>query len=96
MAKLEQIKAILEANKPRLKAQYDLLSIGIFGSYTRNEQSEGSDIDIVVEFKESPGIQFIDLAEELEQLLGCKVDLVSRKGIKPRYWNAISEEIVYV
>lgn len=96
MAQLEQIKAILEANKPRLKAQYDLLSIGIFGSYTLNEQSEGSDIDIVVEFKESLGIQFIDLDEELEQLLGCKVDLVSRQGIKPRYWQAISEEIVYV
>lgn len=67
MAEPGQIKAILEANKPRLKAQYNLLSIGIFGSYSRKEQSEGSDVDIVVEFKKPPGIQSIDLAEELEQ-----------------------------
>lgn len=92
----QNLKAVLEANKTRLMEQYHLNMIGIFGSYTRNEQKPESDIDVVVDFDESPGIRFIDLAGKLENLLGHKVDLVSRNGIKSKYWEVIRDDIIYV
>jgi uncharacterized protein len=70
-------------------------SIGLFGSYARNEQNENSDIDIIVDFSRPIGIEFIDLAEFLEDNLEAKIDLVSLKGIKPKYLAAIKSEIVY-
>lgn len=76
--------------------KYHLRSIGIFGSFTRPDFSEDSDIDILVEFDQPVGIEFIDLAEELEDLLKIKVDLVSKKGIKPRYLKEIQKDLIYV
>jgi hypothetical protein len=70
--------------------------MAIFGSYSRNEQDKNSDLDIVVEFNDKIGIRFIDLAEELEKLIGFKVDLVSRKGIKEKYFQRIKEDLTYV
>ena len=57
---------------------------------------EDSDIDILVDFQKSIGIEFIDLADELEILLHHRVDLVSRKGIKPQYYQHIEKELRYV
>ena len=62
----------------------------------RNDFSPESDIDIMVDFSRPIGIEFIDLADELEAKLKRKVDLVSRKGIKPQYFNAIEPELIYV
>ena len=70
--------------------------MGLFGSYSRNEQNSNSDIDILVEFHDKIGIEFIDLAEELESLLGMKVDLVSKKGVKKEYLTIIEEDLVHV
>jgi uncharacterized protein len=50
----------------------------------------------MVDFSQPIGIRFIDLAEELEQLLHQKVDLVSRNAIKPKYYKAIEQELIYV
>ena len=50
----------------------------------------------MVEFKDKIGIRFIDLAEEIENLVGFKVDLVSRNGIKERYFKVIKPELIYV
>jgi predicted nucleotidyltransferase len=70
--------------------------LGLFGSYVRNEQNDQSDLDILVDFKNPIGIEFVDLAELLEKELDLKVDLVSRNGIKPKYFSAIQQEIIYV
>lgn len=70
--------------------------MALFGSYARGEQNQSSDVDILVEFDGSIGIQFIDLAEEIEKLLGTDVDLVSRYGIKDKYFKSISEDLIYV
>lgn len=70
--------------------------MALFGSYARGEQNQSSDVDILVEFDGSIGIQFIDLAEEIEKLLGTNVDLVSRYGIKDKYFKSISEDLIYV
>lgn len=71
-------------------------SLGLFGSVVRDDFSPSSDIDIIVEFNRPIGIEFVDLAEYIEQRLQKKVDLVSRKGVKDKYFKAIEREIVYV
>lgn len=90
------ILAIIEKNKATLYRKYPIKSIGIFGSYAREEQNASSDIDIIVDFHDSIGIRFIDLADEIEALLNCKVDLVSRKGVKEKYLQLIEQEVIYV
>jgi uncharacterized protein len=92
----EQITSKLISAKPKLVPKYNLKSIGIFGSFVRDDFSDESDIDILVEFDKPIGIEFIDLANELESILNMKVDLVSRNGIKPKYFNLIKKDIVYV
>jgi hypothetical protein len=73
-----------------------LKNIAIFGSYSRNQQNDASDLDILVEFSRPVGIEFIDLAEELEVLLNIKVDLVSRNGVRPEYFQQIESDLNYV
>lgn len=70
--------------------------MAIFGSYSRREQNDSSDLDILVEFSDKIGIRFIDLAEDLEEIVGVKVDLVSRKGIKEKYLESINSDLIYV
>jgi hypothetical protein len=70
--------------------------MAIFGSYSRREQNDSSDVDILVEFSDRIGIRFIDLAEELEEIIGFKVDLVSKKGIKEKYLKSIDSDLIYV
>jgi len=96
MTSRSHIKAILTKHKKRLSEKYGLNHIAIFGSYVRDQQTKDSDIDILVDFKHPIGIEFIDLAEELEILLNNKVDLVSKNGIKPAYFKSIESELNYV
>jgi predicted nucleotidyltransferase len=96
MLSLETIKNKLVEHKQRLYSRYGLSNIAIFGSYARNQQTDRSDVDILVEFNKPIGIDFIDLAEDLEQILSIKVDLVSRRGLKERHFKAIEKELYYV
>lgn len=96
MASLSDIKKILKNHKARLSTKYGLNNIAIFGSYSREQQTIDSDVDILVDFKRPIGIEFIDLAEELEGLLSIKVDLVSKNGVKPDYYKQIETELNYV
>ena len=96
MQNLAGIRALILLNKDRLGSRYGLSSIGIFGSYARNEQREDSDLDLLVEFSKPVGLEFIDLADELEDLLHLKVDLVSKAGVSSRYLPHIEKDILYV
>ncbi len=96
MATLQSIRKILQLHKSRLISTYGLKNIAIFGSYSRNQQNDASDLDILVEFSRPVGIEFIDLAEELEGLLNIKVDLVSRNGVRPEYFQQIESDLNYV
>lgn len=82
--------------KPDLEKAFHVKSIGIFGSTVRADFTPESDIDLIVDFDQPIGISFIDLADFLEQKMQTKVDLVSRNGIKPQYFIAIENDIVYV
>jgi predicted nucleotidyltransferase len=91
-----QIQQELVKLKPILMKRFYVSSIGLFGSYVRNEQSEESDLDIIVDFSQPVGMEFIDLADFLETELNTKIDLVSLKGVKPKYLETIKSEILYV
>ncbi len=96
MKTLSQIKTLLTANKQLLFEKYRIKTLAIFGSYARNEADESSDLDLIVDFNGTVGIEFIDLAEDLENLVGFKVDLISMNGIKSKYYDFINNEMIYV
>jgi predicted nucleotidyltransferase len=93
---LTDIKDTLKKHKERLSEKYGLSFMAVFGSYGRNQQREDSDVDILVDFKRPVGIEFIDLANELENILKQKVDLVSRNGVKAQYLKDIEQELSHV
>ena len=87
---------VLRENKSALEREFPLGNIALFGSVARDEASEQSDVDILVEVDPSIGISFVTLAERLESLIGHKVDLVSRRGIKRLLWERIERELIDV
>lgn len=99
MKKMEQIKKRLEELKPSLEEEFKIKSIGIFGSYLRGEEKEGSDLDILVEFEESATLSLLDfvaLENYLSEALEVKVDLVEKSVLKPRIGKHILEEVVNI
>ena len=96
MKTLEEVQTILSEHKQGLKEKFKVERIGIFGSYVRNEQREDSDVDILVEFGEPVGLEFVHLAELLESILEMKVDLVSRGAIKSNRWKYVEQDLIYV
>ncbi len=95
--KVQELKKQIEALKPVLKARFKVEIIGIFGSYVRGEQKRKSDLDILVEFFETPSLfEFVELEDFLSQKLGVKVDLVMRDALKPRIRDSILNEAVYI
>ena len=96
MTEFASIKEILTQLKPELKQKYFVNTIGLFGSIVRNDFTEKSDVDIIVDFTKPIGIEFIDLADYIESKLRKKVDLVSKNGVKGKYFYQIESEIIYV
>jgi len=94
MKSLREIKSILSNHKLHLFSEYPIKSLAILGSFARKEQTAESDLDLMVEFIGQIGIRFIDLAEEIEKLIGFKVDLVSKHGIKDKYYRAIQSDFI--
>jgi hypothetical protein len=86
----------LKELKPALFEKYNLSALGLFGSVVRDDFSPNSDVDIIIDYHNKMGIEFIDLANYLEDQLEIKVDLVSRRGIKPKYYKEIEKDILYV
>jgi uncharacterized protein len=96
MYNTDQIINILKSQKKDLEKRYPISELALFGSYARGDNNEHSDIDILVDFNGRIGIEFISLAHELEDIFHTKVDLVSRKGIKPRYLPFVEKNLIHV
>ncbi len=96
MSELKRIEKILKKNKEHLKNKFYVEKIGVFGSYSKGNDTPESDIDILVEFNGPIGWDFTELNDYLEQLLGNKVDLVSIKALKPQLKDDILSEVVYI
>lgn len=79
----------------RVCAKYGARNVRVFGSIARGEADEQSDVDLVVEFE--PGRGLLDHAAlwlELQELLGCRVDVVSDRGLKPRIRERVLREAI--
>jgi hypothetical protein len=99
MQTLKETKIQLEQLKPILKERFQVETIGIFGSYTRGEQKNKSDIDILVTFTEPNNIDLIDfitLKQFLTRKLKTKVDLVDKTALKHRIKDKILQETIYI
>lgn len=87
----------LSAFKQKYGRQYGITKLGIFGSVARQENTENSDIDIVVEIEKPTLSLMYELKEMLKALFNCNVDLVRfRSTLRPLFMSNILNDVVYV
>lgn len=99
MLTTEQILTYLKEKKEIFFSEFRLTKIGLFGSYARNQGSEDSDIDIIVEFEDNTEDLYNlkhKLREDLSQKFNRKVDICREKFIKPYYKSNILKSAIYV
>ena len=90
-----EIIELLQSNRDAIK-KYGVNEIGIFGSFARNDQREGSDVDVLVEMERETFDDYMGLLLFLEELFGRNVDLVMKDTIKPLIRDRILREAIYV
>jgi hypothetical protein len=97
MNSIVEIKNTLNKNKSFIFEKYHVERLGIFGSYIRGEQTDDSDIDILVEFKKDGKdfFNYLRLKKFLEQNFDKKVDLVMKEAIKLKLKKIILDEVQY-
>ena len=87
----------LSAFKQTFGRQFGITKLGIFGSVARQENTENSDIDIVVEVEKPTLSLMYELRENLKALFNCNVDLVRfRSTLRPLFKSNILNDVVYV
>ena len=96
MTRMEKIRSLFVECKPELARRFKVKEIALFGSYVRGENTAGSDLDVLVDFSAPIGLfAFLELEEYLRKRAGVRrVDLVSKKALKPIIGKAIIREAV--
>ena len=94
MTSVDQILTVLRELRSNLGRRYPIRRLALFGSWARGDAREDSDVDLLVDVDPSIGLDFVELAEELERALGRQVHLVSRRAIRPAYWKLIEPELI--
>ena len=93
----QEVLSKLQLEKKNLYDKYKVTRIGVFGSFARGEETPDSDIDILVEFSEVPGmIGFLKTEEYLETVLNRKIDLVRENAIRPELKGIIMSEVIMI
>lgn len=92
----QEILSLLLKNKANLQTRYQVTKIALFGSFARGDNSPNSDVDILIEVPASIGLGFVSLAQELQNILQMKVDLVSSRALKSNIRDIILNEALYV
>lgn len=94
---IDQIKDSINKHKDFLKSTYYVKDIGVFGSVIRGEDTKSSDVDVLVEFSKPIGLfKFLELEDFLSKIIGKKIDLVTKKALKPIIKEEILQEVIYV
>lgn len=92
----QEILKKLRTLKPELQEQYAVSELALFGSYSRDEQTSNSDIDIMIDFSKPIGMKYFDVVYLLHDSFGKnKVEVVSKKAIKQKYFDRIKYELLY-
>jgi predicted nucleotidyltransferase len=97
MISVEQVKRIIQDQRPYLLERYGIVEIGVFGSYVRDEQHVESDLDILVDLGDPPQIDLLDLVNlerHLSKVLGIKVDIAVKSNLRKRIGQRILNEVV--
>jgi predicted nucleotidyltransferase len=90
----EGLLARLRAVLPEIRTRYGVRTLGLFGSYVRDEARAESDVDLLVDFDRTPSLfELIELEQHLGDLLGVKVDLATRGSLKPAIGQRILSEV---
>lgn len=93
----EEIKSTIANYRQSLRDQFKVKSLSLFGSYSRNEQTPESDVDILVEFTEVIDLfEYIRLENYLSEILECKVDLVMKDALKPLIREDVLKEAIEI
>jgi uncharacterized protein len=92
----ESVLDTLRIHKERILKEFPVRRLALFGSLARQEQIRESDVDILVDVDPSIGLKFMTLADRLQEILHCKVDLVSLRGVKPSLLKVIEKESIDV
>ena len=90
----EAVLKQLEDNRDKIRG-FGVKRLGLFGSVARGEATEVSDLDFLVELEKKSFDVYMDLKDFLEEMFGCKVDLVMKDALKPRLREPILKETVY-
>lgn len=94
---LKEIQQLLRENKQRILSKYDLTAIGIFGSYSRGQQTRSSDLDVLIDYDRLlMHQQFMDVKNVLSELMGLDVDLVALKCLKPEIRSRVLADILWI
>jgi predicted nucleotidyltransferase len=96
MVNKNKILEVLKNNKQYMQTNFMINSIGLFGSYARDDFHDTSDIDILVTFSEPTFDHYMDLKFYLEDIFGRQVDVVMEKTVKQRLKKTILQETLYV
>ena len=97
MKSKEEIIKILRKGLPYVRRKYDVKSIALFGSYAREEQTEKSDIDLLVEFeKPIDFFTLVELEEYLKEKLGVKIEVVTPNALKEGIKSYVMKDVAYV
>ncbi len=97
MSSLAHIKTDILSMKPYLISKYAVSNLYIFGSYAREEQTDKSDIDLLVDFSSTPDLlTFIELEEYISNKLHVSVDLVPKRKLKAQIREQILNEAIKI
>lgn len=93
---LGDVAARIRAHSDTFRDLYRFVRIGVFGSFTRGDQTLDSDVDLLVETDDPGGLRFMEAAEFAEAILGRKVDLVRPETLRDRVRSRVDDEVIYV
>jgi predicted nucleotidyltransferase len=91
-----EVLDILRSLKDELRDRYHVERIALFGSYAREEQGEGSDIDVLVEFGAGADLfDFVGLSQYLEEKLASRVDVVPATALRPEIRRQVTRDLLF-
>jgi predicted nucleotidyltransferase len=97
LLKRDEVIGFLSSHRREMEERFGVCSLALFGSMARDEAGPESDVDVLVEFRETPGLtEYMRLKFWLEEGLGRRVDLVMPKALKPWAKPLVEAEAIRV